>query len=89
MLRLLGQDRNQKLHRDYVKSNEAHWKVSHSKQRSFNFNRTGKSSYLPYWIVDGDSYNFLCIEREIEIERDNMKLLRKLEEIKRKGDVTG
>jgi hypothetical protein len=29
------------------------------------------------------------LEREIEIERDNLKLLRKLEEIKRKGDVTG
>ena len=28
-------------------------------------------------------------EREIEIERDNLKLLRKLEEIKRKGDMTG
>ena len=31
----------------------------------------------------------MILEREIEIERDNLKLLRKLEEIKRKGDITG
>jgi hypothetical protein len=62
----MSHEREAKLSNEYKKQNSNHWQVGASKQRAYIHKRAGK--ILSHFLT-----NFL--EREIDIERENLKLL--------------